>query len=287
MSLIQHRFYPGSSDWGLRPEELYYPGLFELEFYDPFEDFEHFLDRNLRWLNRPERLREAKPQKAEPSKAHKFRVRVNCKGYNQNSVQTNIQDNYLIVTGKEGNRTEGTGDFSIKEFKKTFKLPDNVEKDKLASYLTPSGRLVVEIPLKETEQEEEEKPKTVTEAGVKKWVLKLNMPKNIDPKDIHVTCRERDVIVQVESNLEKKEPGSEVHFYKKFILPENCNLDALKCVYEQNKLEICAPIKDETGKERSIEVQMAQQQAQQQQQQSQTNLPAQAQAQNVPSQTAA
>jgi HSP20 family molecular chaperone IbpA len=280
MSLIQHRYHPSSSDWGLRPEELYYPGLFELEFFDPFEDFEHFLDRNLRWLNKPERSREAKPQKAaEPTKTQKYRVRINCKGYNQNSVQTTIKDNYLIVTGKEGNRTEGTGDFSIKEFKKTFKLPDNVEKDKLASYLTPNGRLVVEIPLKETEHEED-KPKTVTEAGAKKWMLKLNMPKNIDPKDINVTCRDRDVIVQVESHLEKKEPGSEVHFYKKFTLPEDCNFDALKCVYDQNKLEICAPIRIEAGKDRSVEVQTTQQQ-------SQTNLPAQAQAQNLPSQTAA
>ena len=42
------------------------------------------------------------------------------------------------------------GDFSKKEFKKTFELPKEVLADKLVSFVRTQGQLVIEIPLKKT-----------------------------------------------------------------------------------------------------------------------------------------
>ena len=51
----------------------------------------------------------------------------------------------MIVSGREEHKVTGD-DYSIKDFKKTYDLPQHAEFDKFVSFMTPQGNLIVEFP---------------------------------------------------------------------------------------------------------------------------------------------
>ena len=98
-----------------------------LDIFDPFDEMDRMLSRNLEWINRPAFL---EPMPVVPKVPRKYRVTVDCAGYAPSSLKTEIVGGKLLVHGKEDIKTKA-GDFSTKEFRKTFKLPKNCETDKL------------------------------------------------------------------------------------------------------------------------------------------------------------
>ena len=54
--------------------------------------------------------------------------------------------NKLTVNARE--EQKGTDEYSVREFKKTYDLPTHAEADKLTSFMTPFGTLVIEVPCK-------------------------------------------------------------------------------------------------------------------------------------------
>jgi HSP20 family molecular chaperone IbpA len=107
------------------------------ENLNTFDDFRQMISRNLNCFNRqlPE----------------KFRVTLDCSGFKSQSIKTNIKDNLLIVTGNEEERKlNDNNDYSIKQFKKTYKLPSYAEKNKLVSFMKSNVRFVIKKPLKST-----------------------------------------------------------------------------------------------------------------------------------------
>ena len=61
-----------------------------------------------------------------PRVPQKYRIVCDCVGYTPSCVKTEIVGHDLIVHGREDVKTP-TGDFSVKEFKRTYRLPDNCE----------------------------------------------------------------------------------------------------------------------------------------------------------------
>lgn len=49
--------------------------------------------------------------------------------------------------------------YTLRELKRTYKLPSNLELEKLASYMAPSGKLMIEIPFASPQKEEKEAEK--------------------------------------------------------------------------------------------------------------------------------
>lgn len=70
---------------------------------------------------------------------------VDCAGYDPKSIKTDVSGRKLTVTGREDYKTNPE-DYSTKEFKKTYELPAHCESDKLVSFMTPYGNLVIEFP---------------------------------------------------------------------------------------------------------------------------------------------
>jgi HSP20 family molecular chaperone IbpA len=276
MSLITHSFFPRSAfnmDYWLRPESVW-GGTSTLDVFDPFDDLDRALGRNLMWLDVPDILKSVTP--FQPRVPKKYRIQVDCRGFNPNSIQTQVSDDKkrLIVNAKEGQSAQKSGeDYTLKEFRKSYDLPDNVETDKLVSFMTSNGRLVVEIPLRR-EEKEDEFPRIKDQNGEKSVEMNVWLPKNIDPSKVKVTCKDRDVIVQAEDEKQKQDEYSKVTFYRRTTLPENTDLNSLKCTCEKNQLRIQAPILGNIlqAGEKTIPIQMGQTQqsfpqGQQQQQQ--------------------
>ena len=269
MSLIAHKYFPRSMFRDSLDMDHMWPSCrspsssFALDMFDPFDDFDRSMSRHFKWLDTPRGFLAADkhwPSSASWSVPRKCRVTVDCSGYSPSSIKTEIRDDKLIVTGQESVKASDD-DYSVREFKKTYNLPANVESDKLVSFLAPNGQLVVEIPVRQEQTVESNNNSLVaTRSGVedlfprivdaangagKQVSMRVCIPKNIDASKVSVTCKDREVIVKAEEKMEKSDEFSQMHYYRRTTMPENADLANLKCELDKNNvLTITAPIFD-------------------------------------------
>lgn len=255
MSIIKHRYFPRSTfDYDIwhRPLATVASVLrptSTLDLFDPFDALDHALCRNLLWIDQPDFLQQLVAP-AVPRVPHKYRIAVDCSGYNPKSIKTELSadKSKLVVSAKEGDSTavNEDGDYSMKEFRRTYKLPGDVEAEKMVSFVTGEGHLVIEFPIKRAEEEKKMSspmfPTIIEENGKKMVKVSLDVPEGVDPNKITVTCKDRDVIVQAEEKTEKPDGVSQFFYYRRSTLPENTDFNALKCSLDKNKLSIEAPI---------------------------------------------
>lgn len=94
--LISHSFLPRSMfnmDSWTRPASIGF-GPSTLGLFDPFDELDQMVGRNLNWLTKPTFFNQHLPEK--------FRVTLDCSGYKSESIKTEIKDGFLIVVGNEG-----------------------------------------------------------------------------------------------------------------------------------------------------------------------------------------
>lgn len=252
MSIIKHRFFPRSTfdyDIWQRPLSVGLGlGPSTLDLFDPFDALDNSLVRNLLWIEQPSYLRQML-EPVVPKVPHKYRITVDCRGYNPTSIKTELSadKSKLVVSAKEGEaaKTNDDGDFSVKEFRRTYKLPNDLEADKMVSFVTGDGRLVVEFPMKREEKKKSggDLLPTIVDAENGKKLVKMNfdVPETIDPSKIKVTCKDRDLIVQAEDKVEKPDGVSQFYYFRRSTLPENTDFNAIKCTLDKNTLSIEAP----------------------------------------------
>jgi HSP20 family molecular chaperone IbpA len=228
-----------------------------LDIFDPFDELDRMMSRNMHWLHRPSDMLLRFEQPRVPNK---YRINVDCQGYRPNSIKIDVSEDgsKLVVSGQEGNNDEKTrqegGDYSHREFRRTFKLPNNLATVKMVSFVTANGQLVIEIPFKEappakTKAEDDLLfPRIVDEENGKKSVsMSLPIPEGLDPAKIKVTCKDRDLIMQAEDKQENPDHYSQTYYYNRCTLPENTDFNSLKCVYDNNnRLSIKAPLHPES-----------------------------------------
>jgi HSP20 family molecular chaperone IbpA len=206
------------------------------ENLDPFDYFEKMISRNLNWFDKqlPE----------------KFRVTLDCSGFKSESIKTDIKNNLLIVTGNEEERKlNDNNDYSVKQFKKTYKLPSNAEKSKLVSFMTSNGRFVIEVPLKSNQKNKLNDLFPKISQDKKSFNMNILLPKFTDPTKINVICKDRHLVVKYEDNTEKDNNFSKVKFVKSVLLPENTQFNSLNYEYENNVLSITALLDSKESKE--------------------------------------
>jgi HSP20 family molecular chaperone IbpA len=246
MSMIPFSILPRSmfnmNEW-FKPMDTLVPFMpTTLDMFDPFDELDHAVARNMQWLNKPEFI---KPFDF-PTVPQKYRITVDVCGYTPQSIKTEWKDGKLVVTGREEVKHEGE-DFSIKEFKKTYELPTNAEPEKLVSFATSNGQLVIEVPLKEMTgfMNNELFPQVTDQIdGGKQVWFNCTLPQGVDPSKVHVTCKDRDVIIKVDDVKKKPDGISKMHFYKRSTMPPNTKFEDLKCTFDngKNTLSIKAPI---------------------------------------------
>jgi len=218
-----------------------------LELFDPLNEFDHSLSQNIKWVHNHKYAASYHPRVPQ-----KYRITIECPGYKPESISHEVKGLKLIVTGRQQINLEGE-DFSFQEFKKSYNLPENSDCEKIVSFLTTHGQLVIEIPLKETSLHlnTDLLPKIVdTIDGGKQCQLNFQVPQNtftpeqlvIDPTKVHVSIKDRDLIVKVEDKLQKADGISRFYYYKRATLPENTDFDHLKCQWNDNRLTITAPL---------------------------------------------
>jgi HSP20 family molecular chaperone IbpA len=249
MSLIPHQYFPRSifdtSDWFNRAlEPTLHAPLSSLDVFDPFNRSDYDLSRDLPWLTKPSFLADDALFEHVP---HKYRVSVDCSGFSPDSVKCEVKDKHkLVVTAKEKCKKGEKGDYELREFQKTYILPNNAMPDKLASWMAGKN-LICEIPLKEPEAlanvGSQLFPKVIdNQDGTKTATMRFAIPENVDPSKVHISVKDRDLIFRCEENIKNPDGYSKFHYYQKTQLPENAQIDQLKCVRDGNHITATAPL---------------------------------------------
>jgi HSP20 family molecular chaperone IbpA len=250
MALIPHTFLPRSmldmESW-LKPHGHHAHAPNTLDIFDPFDEIDRQIGKNMMWLSKPDEFFAPVKRTHVPKK---YRIKLDCRGYNPQSIKTEIKDGKLTVFAREGDNTTKSehGDFTVKEFRKTYVLPQEVEADKMVSFMTTHGHLIIEMPLKHVEianrPTETLFPQIVDNVnGTKSVSWRINLPQSIDPTKVHITCKDRDIIVKAENKEEKPDSYSQTFYYQRTTLPEHTDFHALKCIFDDNHhLAISAPL---------------------------------------------
>lgn len=217
-----------------------------LDLFDPFDELDQMFGRNLMWLNRPSFV-SSRPL-LQPLVPEKYRVTVDCSGFNPKSIKTDVVGNKVVVSAREEDR-QNTDNYSVREFKKTYELPAEAQTDKLASFVASNGKLVIEAPLlrKNLSLNSDINFAKFSDDG-KSVSLNFSLPERIDPSKISVTCKDRDIIIKAEDNVQKQDSMSSYSFYQRSTLPENADFSAIKCSLNNDKLTITAPVQSDSKK---------------------------------------
>jgi HSP20 family molecular chaperone IbpA len=226
-----------------------------LDMFDSFDDLDHTISKNLNWLNKPEFM----PQFMMPKVPQKYRITCDVAGYSPKSIKTEVNGQQLTVWAKEDVKLPG-GDFSVKEFKKTYELPKGAIAEQLVSFVTGHGQLVVEMPLRETVTHPNADlfPKIVDAPNGGKMVsLKFRVPGSIDPTDCHVTIKDRDLIIKAEHKVERPDGSTKYYYYKRTTMPENTDFHNLKCNWHNHSMAIEAPLNTEYKPHRKVLIEQA------------------------------
>lgn len=162
------------------------------------------------------------------------------------------------MSGREEDK-QSEDDFSTKEFKKKYQLPENCETDKLVSFMTTPGHLVIEMPLKEKEKHLDMDlfPKIVEDKdGKSKVSLDFQMPQDIEPEKINIHVKDRDLIVKAEDHKDNKDGKSRFYYYKRMTLPENTDFKNLNCVWNNSRIAVNAPLLNESGDHKAVPIEL-------------------------------
>jgi HSP20 family molecular chaperone IbpA len=270
MALIPHGFFPRSifdaHSW-LHPQSSLAHGNHHgnhhqahphnqtsLDLYDPFDELDRAVAKNFHWFHKPDFLDELP---LFPRVPQKYRITVDCAGFKPTSIKTELNGKVLTVSAHEEHKIEGTDDFSVKQFKKTYKLPESAIPEKLVSFMAHNGHFVVEVPLNETEKLKvgDLFPQIVDEGnGAKHVTMRFNVPEHIDPSKISVSIKDHDVIFRAEDEVKKPDGVSRFHYYQRTTLPENTVIPGLKCTHENSQVVVRAPLNLEAKTYRQVPI---------------------------------
>lgn len=180
------------------------------------------------------------------------RIVLDCYGFSPKTIHTEVQGSQLVVVGNDGNKTSDNEDYSIRQFRKTIQLPPNLDSEKLTSFMTANGRLIIDIPFKKVTSvvrtiENDSFPKISDDK--KSVSMKIAMPKSINPTKLEVKTKDGKLIVRYQDKKEEKTDHgyskAAVSFYRKILLPKNTDVSALTHKLENNQLIIAAPLLQE------------------------------------------
>lgn len=214
-----------------------------LDLFDPFDEQDNLYSRNCLWVNKPEFLSDFP---VLPRIPQKYRIAVDCSGFSFESLRTSVdpKTHKLVVLAQDETVDDTYGDYTRKAFKKTYQLPENCEIDQMASFMTfDRERLIIEIPLKESEHTINMVPQTIDNPdNTKSVTMHFILPIDVDNDRIQVINKNRDLILRVEDRADKPDMITRFHYYQRTRWPENTRFDQMKCVRSANMITATAPL---------------------------------------------
>ncbi|CAF0931062.1 unnamed protein product [Rotaria sp. Silwood1] len=286
----------------------------QLHFFDPWRDFDTFptalssKPSSFRWINEPRHITRSSSSSSSsyhstssntnsgntlipltssitPALSEKFRVQLNVAGFKPETIKTRVEGRKLLVEAKQEDRIS-EGNYSLREIRKTYDLPEYTDSFNLASYVTPDNMLVVEVPVNNPRIERglsqvQAEANTlaqfgqfrdpifdyhgfvasadfhprIIDIGNGQKQLKMNVAvKNYRPEQIKVSVKNDELIVQAEHIYNDNNRSERSFLTKSITLPPGTQIEQVRSFLNADgQLEIEAPF-TEPNQTRSIEV---------------------------------
>lgn len=259
----------------------------QLDFFDPWRDFqatETIRPDVFRWVNEPLCLAR---KRLQPRLTEKFRVQLNVNGFNPETIKTQVDGKKLIVQARYDDRQDN-GDFSYREIRKSYDLPEHADVANMASFITPEQTLVIEVPVRHPEIErrldeaQAEASKELVQFGqyrdpifdflgflgdgdVHRRIvdagnngekkLQITLPlKPFKPEVVKVSIKDHELTVQAEYNFKDKNRSERSFFRKSIILPPGTKVDELQSqMTDDGELCIEAPYVEQKEPPKTVE----------------------------------
>jgi len=262
----------------------------QLDFFNPWEDFQPspktvvIVPKSFRWVNEPQTLTDQRltGQKhghhlqQRPQKPHdyKHRIQLNVAGFDPQTIQTKVENGKVIVEGKQEERQDD-GDFNIRQFRKSYPIPEYADIEHLTSYVTPNHMLVIEVPIKKPEspqpsasqKKSDEKnlaqfgdhrdplfdygsflggsdfqPRIVDKENNEKQLEMSMEMKSYRPEEIKVSVKNDELIVKGEHRNDDVNHFERSFFFKSIKLPPGTQIEQIQSfLTEDGQLKIQAP----------------------------------------------
>ncbi len=184
-------------------------------------------ESNLHWFKLPEfsEIFKAKHQVPE-----KWRVTVDCSGYEPKHVHIELKHDKLVVWGREESSQEvqDPAQFHVKTFKRMFDIPPNAVQQKYTSFMTPDGKLIVEMPLAETETRPHDHKQAKFErtlSGNETVSVSFRVPQGIDPAKVNISVKDNNLVMHVEDEQKTQDSMYKVHLYRRTSMPPNTDFE--------------------------------------------------------------
>ncbi|CAC5384695.1 unnamed protein product [Mytilus coruscus] len=153
----------------------------------------------------------------------------------QEEIKVKIENDKVFINAKS---TEGNEEWSdIVERNRTVKIPKDVDKEKITSFMKSDGSLMLEAPFIESDEsktkilsieKQTEDEKEVISSESKNDLMNIDI-QNYNPEEVSVTCTDGVIITQ--GKRQRSENGHEIQesFYRKITLPKSVDQKNLKC----------------------------------------------------------
>jgi len=243
--------------------------LSSIDIFDPFDQIDRMMNRNLRWIDQPrmrsrsvgqqmrpraiqQKRRPIQQQQQQRSRSRsqglglstqmpqKYRISVDCQGFDPNQIRAqvmNVQNKkYLNLTCKD-KRGQAT-------FKRSFTLPQTVKPEKMCTFLAPNNQFVCEFPFLElpTSLDIDLVPQVIGQGKDKMVVVETRIPDFIDPISVNVCVKGHELVIRFEEKKAAPDSVSRDFYYNRVTLPINCDLNKINCVQRKRWLSIRCPV---------------------------------------------
>lgn len=160
----------------------------------------------------------------------KWKHNVEIGEFNPEQVKVKVENGKVVIHAKYTDGTEEWGD--TVEKKRTVQIPENVDSEKIHSFMKSDGTLVLEAPF--VVRKEESHPLTMEDQGAivlsdnRNTLMEMDVS-NFNPEEVTITCK--NDILTVNGERKRSEDGQEIreYFFRQMTIPKSVKQENIKC----------------------------------------------------------
>lgn len=208
-----------------------------------FDDMFHFMDP---WggFGGPMGMRSARRRRPETSLAdRKWSFSVKIGDFDPEHVKVKVENGKVFIHAKY---TEGNDEwYDTVERKRTVKVPENVDSDKIHSFMRSDGSLILEAPYRASEERQlavmPHQSGALAQNDSHNNLMKFFVG-NFDPQEVKISCK--DGVLTAQGERQRSEDGHEVResFCRQMTVPQEVDSANIQCFRDnEGNLTIRAP----------------------------------------------
>lgn len=212
-----------------------------------FDDMFHMMDP---WsFGGPVRSRRRRQETSLADKKWTFGVKIG--DFDPEHVKVKVENGKVVIHAKYQDGNDEWGD--VVERRRVVKVPENVDADKIHSFMRSDGTLMLEAPYRVSEErnlavvphEEGALATSDSHSNLMKFAVG-----NFNPDEVKVSCK--DGILTAQGERQRSEDGHEVResFFRQMTVPDSVDASNIQCFRDKDGyLTIRAPTVEDVDME--------------------------------------